>query len=102
MPSLLKDTDELYIGTDTSSNLYMAYLNKLYDYMMSGKPNIYGTETYNNDVEFTGIGITIKTKNPTKILKSCKYNKRILQQKKEIEKVKLVENILLIIIILQT
>ncbi len=61
VPSILKMADALYVGAEPCS-LYRfgVSLNKVYDYMMAGKPIIYGVEAANNDVAEAGCGITIK------------------------------------------
>ena len=60
VPSLLRETDALYVGAEPCS-LYRfgVSMNKVYDYMMAGKPIIYGVNAANNDVEEADCGITI-------------------------------------------
>ena len=64
VPTILNKFDALYIGGKTSPLAeYGASLNKVYDYMMSGKPIIYGINFRNNEVEEAGCGITIEPEN---------------------------------------
>lgn len=60
VPSLLKEADVLYVGL-APSPLYRfgVSLNKLYDYMMAGKPVIYGVDATNNEVAEADCGITV-------------------------------------------
>lgn len=61
VPALLKEMDALYVGAAPCSLYrYGVSMNKVYDYMMAGKPIIYGVDARNNDVEEAGCGITIK------------------------------------------
>ena len=61
VPSLLKEMDALYVGAAPCSLYrYGVSMNKVYDYMMAGKPIIYGVDARNNDVAEAGCGITIK------------------------------------------
>jgi len=41
--------------------------NKLYDYLSSGRPVIFGIRAYNNPVEEAGAGITVPPENPEKL-----------------------------------
>lgn len=59
VPSVLAEADALYIGAKTVPIYrFGVSLNKVYDYMMSGKPILYGVEAFNNDVAEAGCGIT--------------------------------------------
>lgn len=61
VPALLKEMDALYVGAAPCSLYrYGVSMNKVYDYMMAGKPIIYGVDARNNDVAEAGCGITIK------------------------------------------
>ncbi len=64
VPSLLKEMDALYVGAAPCSLYrYGVSMNKVYDYMMAGKPIIYGVEARNNDVAEAGCGISIEPGN---------------------------------------
>lgn len=69
VPALMAEMDALYIGAARCS-LYRfgVSMNKVYDYMMSGKPIIYGVEASNSDVRDAGCGITIEPENPKAIV----------------------------------
>lgn len=68
VPSFLEECDALYIGAEPCS-LYRfgVSMNKVYDYMMAGKPIIYGVKAKNNDVEEAGCGLTIQPGNAGEI-----------------------------------
>ena len=72
VPSVLNEADALYIGA-ARSPLYRfgVSMNKVYDYMMSGKPIIYGVEAANNEVEAAECGITIKPDDPDEIIRAA-------------------------------
>ena len=61
VPSLLREADALYVGAEPCS-LYRfgVSMNKVYDYMMAGKPIIYGVKAANNDVAEADCGISIE------------------------------------------
>ena len=73
VPSVLREADALYVGAARSS-LYRfgVSLNKVYDYMMAGRPIIYGVEASNNDVADAGCGITIKPDDPAALAEAVK------------------------------
>ena len=51
VPTALKMADALYIGGyDTGLTQFGVSLNKVYDYMMAGKPILYGFKSRNNEV----------------------------------------------------
>ncbi len=60
VPGILKMADALYVGAEPCS-LYRfgVSMNKVYDYMMSARPVIYGVEAANNDVADAECGISI-------------------------------------------
>ena len=61
VPNMLNEMDALYVGAAPCSLYrYGVSMNKVYDYMMAGKPIIYGVEAKNNDVAEAGCGITIE------------------------------------------
>ena len=68
VPSVLKKADALYIGAAHSS-LYRfgVSMNKLYDYMMSGKPVLNGVVASNNEVEEAGCGLSFDSSKPEEI-----------------------------------
>ena len=60
VPRALHYADALYIGAKRCELYqYGVSMNKVYDYMMAGRPIIYGVEAANNDVEDAHCGITI-------------------------------------------
>ena len=73
VPSLLREADALYVGAEPCS-LYRfgVSMNKVYDYMMAGKPIIYGVSAANNDVAEAGCGITILPGNANEIVDAAR------------------------------
>lgn len=68
VPALLGQADCLYIGAKKCSLYrYGIGMNKLYDYMLSARPVIYGVEASNDPVGDAGCGITIKPENAGEI-----------------------------------
>ncbi len=64
VPELLKYMDVVYVGSEKSSLLqYGASLNKLYDYMMAGKPIIYGVDSKNKEVIDANCGFVVEPQN---------------------------------------
>ena len=64
IPSVLEKMDVVYVGSEKSELLkYGASLNKLYDYMMSAKPIIYGVNSRNKEVEEAGCGWIVESEN---------------------------------------
>lgn len=87
IPSLLDKADALYIGA--KENLIYKYgvsMNKVYDYMMSGKPIIYGVKAFNNDVEKADAGITVRPNNPNDI--NMAINKIVNMSEIELKRLK--------------
>ena len=85
VPALLKACDALYIGAEPCS-LYRfgVSMNKVYDYMMAGKPIIYGVEAKNNDVEEAGCGISIPAGKAEEIVSAVlKLSKMSPEERKE-------------------
>ena len=68
VPNALREADALYIGAAHSS-LYRfgVSMNKMYDYMMSGKPVLNGVVASNNEVEEAGCGISFDSSRPDEI-----------------------------------
>ncbi len=73
VPNALKEADALYIGAAPCS-LYRfgISMNKLYDYMMSGRPVLYGVVASNNEVEEAGCGISFDSSKPEEIVNAIK------------------------------
>ena len=68
VPNLLAQSDALYIGAASCSLYrYGISMNKVYDYMMAGKPILYGIEASNNEVEEAQCGLTIPAGNAKKL-----------------------------------
>ena len=69
VPNALKQADALYIGAAPCS-LYRfgVSMNKLYDYMMSGRPVLYGVVASNNEVEEAGCGFSFDSSKPEEIV----------------------------------
>lgn len=64
VPELLKYMDVVYVGSEKSLLLhYGASLNKLYDYMMAGKPIIYGVDSRNKEVIDANCGFIVEPQN---------------------------------------
>ena len=57
IPNLLSYADALYIGGEAPLYRYGISMNKVYDYMMAGKPIVYGVKAKNNDVKEAKAGI---------------------------------------------
>ena len=58
VPSILEMADALYVGAEKSPLYkYGVSMNKVYDYMMSGKPILYGVVASNNEVEEANSGL---------------------------------------------
>ena len=57
IPSALNEASVLYIGGYAQLYRFGVSMNKVYDYMMSGKPILYGVKAKNNDVEEAGAGV---------------------------------------------
>ena len=68
VPSALKEADALYIGAaHCSLYRYGVSMNKLYDYMYSGKPVLNGVVASNNEVEEAGSGFSFDSSRPEEI-----------------------------------
>lgn len=68
VPSLLSLMDSLFIGWNKNP-LYRFGIspNKIFDYMMSGKPIVHAVEAANDPVEEAGCGISVEPENPKAI-----------------------------------
>lgn len=59
VPSVLHESDALFISLPYCSLYrYGVSINKVYDYMMAGKPILYGVNASNNEVEEAGCGVS--------------------------------------------
>lgn len=79
----LQLADILYIGAKkTKLYKYGVGMNKIFDYMLSKRPIIYGIESSNDIVSEANCGITIKAESPTEIAYAAKelseFDKEIL------------------------
>ena len=73
VPNTLKEADVLYVGAKTCSIYrYGVSMNKLYDYMMAGRPIINGVKASNDDVADASCGITVKPESPEAIVDAVK------------------------------
>ncbi len=71
VPAALEFFDALYVGAKPCSIYrYGVSMNKMYDYMMSGKPIINGVKASNNDVAAAQCGITIEPESSDAIIKA--------------------------------
>ena len=83
VPSALREADALYIGAAPCSLYkYGVSMNKLYDYMMAGKPIIYGVAAYNNDVALFKCGVTIESENAEEIVKAVNEFKAMSKEER--------------------
>ena len=84
VPNALCEADALYIGAERSS-LYRfgVSMNKLYDYMMSGKPILNGVVASNNDVEEAGCGVSFDSSKPDEIVTAIAHIKTMSPEDRE-------------------
>lgn len=69
VPSALAYADVLYVGAKPCSLYrYGVSMNKMYDYMMSGRPIINGVDASNDDVADANCGIKIEPESPQAII----------------------------------
>ncbi|MBO4739277.1 MAG: glycosyltransferase family 4 protein [Bacteroidales bacterium] len=68
VPSFLRDMDVLYIGWNKNP-LYRFGIspNKIFDYMMSGKPIVHAVEAGNDPVAEANCGLSVEAENPQAI-----------------------------------
>ena len=71
VPSVLSEADALYIGAAHCS-LYRfgVSMNKIYDYMMAGKPILNGVVASNNEVQEADCGLSFDSSKPEEIVKA--------------------------------
>ncbi len=83
VPTLLQEADALYIGA-AHSPLYRfgVSMNKLYDYMMSGKPVLNGVVASNNEVEEAKCGLSFDSSNPEEIAEAVTQMKNLTQEER--------------------
>lgn len=68
IPELIKQFDVLYIGLNKLPVFeYGISPNKIFDYMMSGRPIISAIESKFNPVDIAGCGFTVKPQNPQEL-----------------------------------
>ena len=69
VPSALSEADALYIGASHCS-LYRfgVSMNKIYDYMMAGKPILNGVVASNNEIQEADCGISFDSSKPDEII----------------------------------
>ena len=89
MQGVQRLADALYIGAKrTPLYRYGVGMNKIYDYMLSGRPILYAVESSNNPVAEAGCGIRIAAEDPQEIASAA----RMLLQMTEEERARLGEN----------
>ena len=81
VPSILKEADALYIGAEHSS-LYRfgVSMNKMYDYMMSGKPVLNGVVASNNEVDEAHCGLSFDSSTKEEIAHSVEQIKQLPEE----------------------
>lgn len=78
VPITLGKMDALYIGAAACPLYrYGISMNKLYDYMMAGKPIIYGISAANNEVDEAQCGMTIEPESPQDLVKAVRRLKEM-------------------------
>ena len=84
VPSVLKMADALYIGA-AHSPLYRfgVSMNKLYDYMMSGRPVLNGVVASNNEVEEAGCGLSFDSSKPKEIAVAISQMKQMTAKERK-------------------
>ena len=83
VPKVLREADALYIGA-AHSPLYRfgVSMNKLYDYMMSGKPVLNGVVASNNEVEEAKCGLSFDSSTPEEIAEAVIKMKNFTQEER--------------------
>lgn len=74
IPTVFSMVDCVYVGAK-KCRLYEfgVSLNKVYDYMMSGKPIIYGVESANNEIEDFNCGVTVEAESVEALKEGINY-----------------------------
>lgn len=74
VPTVFSMVDYVYVGAKKCSLYeYGVSLNKVYDYMMSGKPVIYGVESANNEIEDFNCGVTVEAESVEALKEGINY-----------------------------
>ncbi len=83
VPKVLQEADALYIGA-AHSPLYRfgVSMNKLYDYMMSGKPVLNGVVASNNEVEEAKCGLSFDSSKPEEIAEAVAKMKDMTEEER--------------------
>ena len=83
VPGVLQEADALYIGA-AHSPLYRfgVSMNKLYDYMMSGRPILNGVVASNNEVEEAGCGLSFDSSRPENIAGAVARMKNMTEEER--------------------
>lgn len=86
IPNIINHMDVVYVGSEKSLLLkYGASLNKLYDYMMGGKPIIYGVASRNKEVLDANCGWVVEPESVSDLKKAVLeisvIDSKLLQQK---------------------
>lgn len=77
--------DALYVGlAESPLYKYGVSLNKLYDYMMAGRPVIYGVRAANNEVEEAVCGLTVPPADVESLAEAIKRLSVMDNEKREI------------------
>lgn len=84
IPSLLKEMDALYIGLQKQSLFRFGISpNKLFDYMMAGKPVIQAIDAGNNIVREANCGVDVEPDNVESIRSAVLYIKNMPELKRQ-------------------
>ena len=83
IPTALSKADALYIGADAPLYRFGVSINKVYDYMMSGKPIIYGVASKNNEVKDANAGVFFDFKNIDSLKKAIDKLKNMSEKERK-------------------
>lgn len=82
--SILKLADICYIGLTKSPLFHLGVSpNKIYDYMLAGKPIIFSVETSENIISKSGCGISVEAENPEKIAEAANNLLKMSKEERE-------------------
>lgn len=82
--NVLRLADALYIGAKrTPLYRYGVGMNKIYDYMLSGRPILYAVESSNNPVAEADCGIRIAAEDPQEIASGARMLLQMTQEERE-------------------